>query len=144
MAAKYTLPHINIESRRERADFKSTNERFPGSPPPRDRQQHGAMLRGQFSQSARGFEQDRPRDERVDPEAGIYLEVELRPNSNPDSLERKRSHLKPTSAKLAASDNRIVGLFVPESAQPVLESILADYQLDNRTEKGQHPPYKTF
>lgn len=96
MASKYSLPHINIESRRERADFKSTNERFPGSPPPRDRQKHGAMLRGQFSQAANDFEQDRPRDERVSPAAGVYLEVELRPNASPDSLERKKSHLKPS------------------------------------------------
>ena len=144
MASKYSLPHINIESRRERADFKSTNERFPGSPPPRDRQQHGAMLRGQFSQAANDFEQDRPRDERVSPAAGVYLEVELRPNASPDSLERKKSHLKPASAKLGAADTRIVGLFVPEDAKPVLESILADYQSGELTEKGQNPPYKSF
>ena len=144
MASKYSLPHINIESRRERADFKSTNERFPGSPPPRDRQQHGAMLRGQFSQAANDFEQDRPRDERVSPAAGVYLEVELRPNASPDSLERKRSNLKPASAKLGAADTRIVGLFVPEDAKPVLESILADYQSGELTKKGQNPPYKSF
>lgn len=144
MASKYTLPHINIENRRERADFKSTNERFPGSLPPRDRQQHGAMLRGQFSQAATEFEHDRPRDDRVSPDAGVYLEVELRPNANPDGLERKRSHLKPASAKLGASDNRVVGLFVPEDARLVLESILTDYQSGDLTEKGQNPPYKTF
>src|SRR6056297_2386226 len=103
MASKYSLPHINIEGRRERADFTSPSDRRPGSPPPRDRQQHGAMLRGQFSQAATEFKQDRPQDERVSPDAGVYLEVELRANANPDELEKKRSHLKPASAKLGAS-----------------------------------------
>jgi len=144
MASKYTLPHINIESRRERADFKSTNERFPGSPPPRDRQKHGALLRGQLLSAVSDFEQERPRDERVTSEPGVYLEIELRPNSNPDSLEKKRSHLKPASAKLDASENRIVGLFVPEEAKDVLESILTDYQTGELTEKGQNPPNKPF
>jgi hypothetical protein len=102
------------------------------------------MLRGQFSQAATEFEQDRPRDDRVSPDAGIYLEVELRPNANSDGLERKRSHLKPASAKLGASDNRVVGLFVPEEARVVLESILTDYQSGDLTERGKNPPYKTF
>ncbi|SDK84467.1 Subtilase family protein [Aliiruegeria lutimaris] len=144
MASKYTLPHINIENRRERADFKSTSERFPASPPPRERQQHGGLLRKQLTSAITDFEQDRPRDDRVAPEPGVYLEVELRPNSNPDSLEKKRSHLKPASAKLDASENRIVGLFVPAEAQLKLESILADYQTGELTEKGKNPPYKPF
>lgn len=144
MASKYILPHINIENRRERADFKSTNDRFPGSPPPRDRQRHGALLRGQFSAAVAGFEQDRPRDERLTPEPGVYLEVELRPNSNPDSLEKKRSHLKPASAKLDVVENRIVGLFVPADAQSVLGHILEDYQTGDLTEKGKNPPNKPF
>lgn len=144
MASKYSLPHINIESRRVQANYKSTNERFPGSPPPRDRRKHGAMLRGQFSKAVTEFEQDRPHDDRVTADGGVYLEVELRSNASPDGLERKRSKLKPASAKLGDSDNRVVGLFVPEDALPVLENILADYQQGDLTERGQNPPYKAF
>ncbi|AUQ52341.1 hypothetical protein PhaeoP83_04123 (plasmid) [Phaeobacter inhibens] len=68
----------------------------------------------------------------------------MRPNSNPDSLEKKRNHLKPASAKLDASENRIVGLFVPADAQPILDSILQEYQTGDLTEKGQNPPNKPF
>ena len=128
MTSKYTLPHINVESRRERADFKSASERFTESRPIRDRQQHGALLRAQFSSAVKEFEQDRPSDKRVTPEAGVYLEVELQRNANPDSLEKKRNRLKPASAKLKASGNRIIGLFVPDEAKHVLESILTDYE----------------
>lgn len=144
MASRYTLPHINIESRREQTDFKSTSERFPGSPPPRDRKQHGSLLRSQLASAVSSFEQERPKLEGLEPSPGTYLEVELRPNSNPDALEKKKAELKPTSAKLDSANNKIVGLFVPADAQPVLEKIIEDYQNGDLTPKANNPPNKPF
>ncbi len=143
MASKYNLPHISIDGRRERADFKSSSDRFPSTPPPRDRRQHAELLRGQLADAITTFDQERPQDRRIDPTPGVFLEVELRPGANTDNLEKKRAGLKPASAKLDHADSKIIGLFVPENAMAALESIIDDYQNGELTEKG-HPPKKSF
>ena len=144
MASNYKHPHINIENRRERTTFRSANDRFPSSPPPRDQRQHGALLRGQLSDAVSSFERSRPSDERVTAARGVYLELELRPETNPDAYEKKTSGLKPASAKLDVSENRIIGLFVPDDAKNVFEDILKNYQDFEPNEETKNPPLKSF
>ena len=140
MASNYNRPHINIENRRQSAKFKSTSDRYPSKPPPRDWKQHGALLRKQLTNAVTGFERDRPTDVHVEPTPGVYLELELRPNSNPDEYEKKRRGLKPVAGKTDPSENRVIGLFVPADAQDLLEEILRDYQSFEASGGDNNPP----
>lgn len=144
MATRYTLPHIDISSRRSRVDYKSSSDRFPSKPQPRDRVAHGGKLRADLASAFQAFEEERPQDPRVEPVRGAFLEVELRRGSVADKLERKSDGVAPLSVKLDIAESRIVGLFVPDDARPVLEQILLDYQTGKLTEKAQNPPNKSF
>ena len=100
------------------------------------------------------FKKYRPNNQRLEPNEDIYLELELRPRSDPNEYEKKKTGLKPASAKDPDSGNRIVGLFVPVDSQTVLEDIIKDYQefepggasqnLSGLDEKKKNPPRKSF
>lgn len=143
MASNYELPHINIENRRERVNYKGSSAPT-GSQVPQDPQEHGTLLRSQLSVAVTEFEQSRPADERISPTPGVYLEVELRRNTDPAKYERKNDGVTPASAKIDASERRIVGLFVPENAKVVLDDILKEYQNFEPSEEKKRPPRQSL
>jgi len=144
MAPRYSLRHIDIIARKTRVGFKASNDRFPGDNHPRDRITHGGKLRGDLLSAFKAFDEERPSDPRVEPVKGAFLEVELRRGAVADKLERKTDGVKPLAAQLDAAESRIVGLFVPDEARPVLSQILEDYHTGPLTEKAQNPPRKSF
>lgn len=146
MTSNYELPHINIENRCERVAFKSTNQVFSIDSGRRDPKEHAGLLRKQLFEAVRSFEQSRPKDARVTPTAGVYLELELQPTTNPDTYEKKNYGLKPALAKpdVSKKPNRIVGLFVPDNAKRAFDDILNNYQNFEPTEKKKNPPLKPF
>lgn len=144
MATRYSLPHIDIISRQSRVDYKSSSDRFPSKPQPRDRVAHGAKLRGDLATAFDRFETSRPKDPRIEPVRGAFLEVELRRGSVADKLERKTDGVAPLAVTLDEAESRIVGVFVPDDARPVLDQILLEYQTGDLTEVARNPPNKSF
>lgn len=144
MAPRYTLPHIDLIGRKSRVAYKASNDRFPSSSQPRDRVAHGGKLRGDLQSAFEAFDETRPVDPRVEPVKGAFLEVELRRGSVADNLERKTDGVIPLAVQTDAAESRIVGLFVPDEARPLLDQILQDYQTGPLTEVAQNPPKKGF
>jgi hypothetical protein len=142
MTSRYDLPHIDLNDRKSRVAYKS--EGAPIDKPPRNRVAHGGKLRGDLQSAFKAFNEARPRDPRVEPVNGAFLEVELRRGSVIDDLERKTDGVKPLAVQLDAAERRIVGLFVPDEARPILDQILQDYQTGPLTEVAQNPPKKGF
>lgn len=144
MASRYNLEHIDIIGRKTRVDYKASNDRFPGKQQPRDRTVHGGKLRGDLKSAFKEFDENRPEDPRVEPVKGAFIEVELKRGGVADKLERKTDGVKPLAAHLDQAENKIVGLFVPDDARPVLEKVLEDYHTGPLSEDTNNPPQKSF
>lgn len=144
MAPRYTLPHIDLIGRKSRVAYKASNDRFRSGNQPRGRVAHGGKLRGDLASAFKAFDEARPEDPRVEPVKGAFLEVELRRGSVADNLERKTDGVKPLAVQLDVAESRIVGLFVPDEARPLLEKILQDYQTGPLTKVARNPPKKGF
>jgi hypothetical protein len=140
MPTRFTLPHIDIGS------FAST-QRYQGSSSgstsaPRLRAEHGRRLQNELTAALRLVDEFRPTDERLDPPAGTFLEVELRRGVKPDALDMKTEGIKSGAAKATENNDRTVALYVPDTARPALETIINDYLNGPLTQRGQNPPNK--
>jgi hypothetical protein len=72
---------------------------------------------------------------------GSFVEVELRPGTQSDILERKRDKIRPGAVKMdATNDDRIVALYIPDGKRDVLVKILDDYLGAELTEERPNPP----
>jgi hypothetical protein len=125
MPTRFTLPHIDISAYRSSNEYAGQGGR--GSPDPRNRAAHGARLLEELGIAFSEADRTRPMDDRLPRPAGSFIEVELRRGDKGDSLEKKRAGLRPAAVKTGDEQQRIVALFVPDSARPILEQILADY-----------------
>lgn len=82
----------------------------------------------------------RPQDERLEPPQGIFLEVDLRRSSNPETtLERKSDKIRPGAVSTTENQEVRVALFVPDDARPVLQSILDEYLNGDLNKRGEPP-----
>ena len=144
MAPPYDLPHIDLSRRLQAAPFASAVENLVGAGTPRSREEHGAKLRGELAASYQAFDAARREDPRLDPPQGAFLEVELKRGSRVDKVERKKRGIKPGAAKLDMSENRIVGLYVPDESREAFADILREYQEGGLTPKGRKPPQNDF
>lgn len=144
MSTRYNNPHIDISSRLATRSYKSPNQSRPSKPPPRARDSHGGKLRAQLDDSFAAFQFERPMDDRLDTSNGAFIEVELRRGSSVEKLERKRDGVIAGAVNLDAEGSRQVGLFVPDEALPILQSIIDDYTQGPLLEKSNNPPNKSY
>ncbi len=144
MAPPYDLPHIDLSRRLQAASFTSAASNPIGAGTPRNREEHGAKLRGELAASYLAFDAARRQDARLDPPQGAFLEVELKRGSRVDAVERKKKGIKPGAAKLDTNENRIVGLYVPDESREAFADILREYQEGELTPKGRKPPLNDF
>lgn len=143
MPTRYDRPHIDISGRFTRRDYQAPNQNRAGAGTPRARGAHGGKLRGDLATAFADFDRERPEDERVDPVEGAFLEVELARGTPIETVERKRDGVQPAAARQQADDTRVVGLFVPDEARPILDQILQDYATGPLTDGGK-PQRKSF
>ncbi|WP_421693238.1 S8 family peptidase [Aestuariivirga sp.] len=134
MATRFDLPHIDISARITSSEYAGQGS--GGSSTPRIRAEHGARLANELSTALIAADVSRIADERLEPVAGSYIEVQLRRGSNPDILERKTSGITPRAVK-DDDTGRTVALFVPDHARVALSAIIEDYRAGPLTEGGQ-------
>ena len=143
MASPYDLPHIDLSPRLQAVPFTSTGSNNIGAGTPRSREEHGRRLRGELAAAYQAFDASRRVDSRLDPPQGAFLEVELKRGSRVEAVERKSYGIRPGAAKLETTENRIVGLYVPDEAREVFEEILREYHEGDLTPMGK-PRRKDF
>ena len=143
MPTRFNLPHIDIAQRQITRPYQAPRENRGGGGATRIREEHGARLQAELA--ATFFEADatRPDDERLEPSEGVYLEIELRRLAKANNLERKKPGILPGAVKLQENETKIVALYVPDIARPVLEQILEDYRAGELTE-AEEPQRKDF
>ena len=89
MVPPYDLPHIDL-SRRVRAEpFTSTGSNQAGVGTPRIRKEHGEKLSGELAAAYQAFDAERCEDSRLGSPQGTFLEIELKPRSRVEDVERK-------------------------------------------------------
>ncbi len=149
MVSPYDLPHIDLSRRAQAVPYSSPISNNPGAGTPRIREEHGARLRGELAAAYQAFDAERREDPRLGRSEGTFLELELRPRSQVQVIERKSDGIRPGAARLKDDDRRndpdglIVGLYVPDEAREILTNILREYQEGKVSEKGR-PPRKDF
>ena len=111
--------------------------------PHRIREEHGRRLQNELHAALGLADALRPTDERLEPPEGIFIEVELRAGAKADVLEHRRANIRPGAVKATDTNDRIVALYVPDHARPILDQILEDYLNGPLTGRAQNPPNKT-
>lgn len=144
MVTRFNRPHIDISNRAVTRPYQAPQESRGGGSAPRIREQHGRRLQAQLETAFRTADASRAVDDRLPPATGVYLEVELRRGDKPDTLERKREGIVPGAVRTEPNEASTVALFVPDTARPVLESILRDYTSGPLTPLRQEPQRKNF
>lgn len=142
MASPFDRPHINISDRAITRLYQAPQENRGGGSAPRTRAEHGARLQAELTAAFQGADARKTTDDRIEPAAGIYLEVELRKGENPKLLEQKSERIRPGATRTLENESTTVALFVPDEARPVLEEILRDYTSGPLSAKRQEPPRK--
>ena len=109
-----------------------------GARAPRDREAHGARLRGELTASYLAFDAARARDSRLEGAESTVLELELTPGSKVEAVERKRDKFQPGAARIGEeSRNVVVGLHLPDRSRDRFDAILREYQEGALTQKGK-------
>ncbi|WP_176762721.1 hypothetical protein [Pelagibacterium luteolum] len=137
--SRFTLPHIDISAFRTSNEYVGQGGR--GSPDARVRGLHGARLLVELETAFAASDQARPNDDRLPQAEGSFVEVELRRGAKADELERKNAGVRAAAVTTGDDQQRIVALFVPDNARPVLQQILNDYTNGPLSERG-NPPHK--
>ncbi len=117
-----------------------------GGAAPKTRAEHGARIRAELDAAFTEADDTRTEDDRIDPPDGTYVEVALRPGSNPEAvLDRKSVGIRTgavvrTDGDALQNDNQTtVALFVPDNARAVLQQIIQDYTDGDLTATGKIP-----
>ena len=143
MAAHYELPHIDLSNRVQATEYSSTDTNFPSAGTLRVREEHGRKLRGELKTAYSAFDELRKRDERLASSEGTFLELELKPGSRVEVVERKQLEIVTGAARISDENRRIVALYVPDKSREAFEEILREYQEGELSAKGR-PPRKDF
>lgn len=139
MPSRFTLPHIDIGAYSAVQPYVGSGGGGGGSP--REREEHGRRVQNELRAALELATQQRPADERLEPLPGVFLEVQLTKGTSPDALDRKNDGIRAGAVNTTAGEERVVALYVPDAAQPVLERIVEDYLNGEPTERG-NPPHK--
>lgn len=140
MASRFTLPHIDIVPFGSSHEYQGTGA--GGGVGVRDRIEHGKRMQTEFAAAMALSDALRPRDDRLDPSEGSFVEVDLRSGTNADILDQKRDGIRSGATKVGQRNERTVAVFIPDEARPVFEKILSDYLTGELTAVG-NPPNKT-
>lgn len=143
MPTRYNLPHIDLSGRAQSTPYISAVSNRPGAGTPRIREQHGSRLRRELAAAYEAFDAQRKIDQRLGEPEGVFLELELRPGTRVESIERKSDGYVPGAARVEENGQRVVGLFVPDAEREMFDTILEEYRAGALTERGS-PPRKTF
>src|SRR5690606_8579535 len=108
MASPFDRPHINISDRAITRLYQAPLENRGGGSAPRTRAEHGARLQSELTAAFQGADAHKTTDDRVDPAAGIYLEVELRKGDNPSLLEQKSARIRPGATRTLENESTTV------------------------------------
>ncbi|HAD16570.1 MAG TPA: peptidase S8 family protein [Erythrobacter sp.] len=136
--ADFDKPHIDISARAIRRDYQAARRNMGAGSAPRIRAEHGAMIRGQMDAAFAGADLIRPQDERLEAPNGVFLEVDLRPGTNPEkTLERRRLDVRPGAVRTTEDNETRVALYVPDEARPVLQQIIDEYTTGDQNAGGQ-------
>ncbi|NSY20136.1 S8 family peptidase [Neorhizobium sp. AL 9.2.2] len=136
MAGRFTLPHIDVSALHTASPYTGTGS--GGSSVPRIRAEHGRKLSNSLDVALAAITELRGADPRLEPAAGGYIEVELRPGTSADVLEWKKQGIRPGATK--DRDNlRTVALYVPDNAREAIQQILDDYLSGPLSPKGKPP-----
>src|SRR4051794_24369701 len=100
MPSRFTLPHIDI------AHF-ATSQAYQGSSgggggDARVRAEHGRRIQNELNAALRLADELRPRDDRLPPVSGTFLEVDLRRGTKPDALDQKTQGIRTSAVKFGA------------------------------------------
>lgn len=127
MPSRYNRPHIDLSGRAQSAPYTSADSNPVGAGNVRTREQHGARLQGELAAAYKAFDDQRQIDQRLGEPEGVFLELELRAGTSVEAIERKRDGYTPGAARMDESGQRVVGLFVPDDARDLFDSILEEY-----------------
>mgnify|MGYP001404823975 CR=1 FL=1 len=143
----FDKPHIDISNRVHTSSYQAPRRNMGGGSAPRIREEHGARILAEMRAAFVQSDEVRPHDERIEAAPGIFVEVELRPGTNPEStLDRKRDGVRTGAVQRTENEDIKVALFVPDGARAVLEQILEDYRTgdlnanDDPPKKGKVEP----
>src|SRR5713226_3347296 len=140
MPSRFTLPQIDISARVATQDYASDGSRNTSAV--RIREEHGRRIQNELHVALEAADQSRPADDRLPPPTGAYVEVELRRGTTVDKVELKSEGLRAGATKTTDGNTRIIALYVPDHARPILEHILDEYLNGQLTPIGQNPPNK--
>jgi hypothetical protein len=140
MASRFNLPHIDISAFVTTQEY--VGEQGFGSGAVRERAAHGERIRNELRVALAAGDGTEPTDERLEAPTGTFVEVELRRGTPADSLDMKTQNIRSGAAKATQANDRIIALYVPDHARPVLEQILDDYLNGQLSEVG-NPPNRT-
>ncbi|HKK30973.1 MAG TPA: S8 family peptidase [Alphaproteobacteria bacterium] len=143
MPSRYNLPHIDLSGRAQSTPYTPAGSNPVGAGTPRIREEHGARLRSELATAYEAFDAQRRIDERLGEPEGVFLELELRPGTPIEAVERKRDGYTPGATRLGEEKQRVVGLFVPDASRDLFDAILEEYQAGALKESGS-PPRKSF
>lgn len=136
----FDKPHIDISQRVRTVRYKSPPRNMGGGSSPRIREEHGARILAEMRAAFLSSEAERPSDPRLEPVPGIFVEVELRPGTNPEStLDRKRDGIRTGAVQRTENNDVKVAMFIPDDARPVLEQILEEYRSGRLNDKNEPP-----
>ena len=138
MPSRYNLPHIDIAGFATAHDY--VGQGSFGNPAARDRAEHGRRLQNELDAALAVADAARPSDARLEPVTGTLIEVELRKGSNPEVLNLKAEGIRAGAVKTTQTEDRVIALYVPDHARPVLATILDEYLNGPVSKKTGNPP----
>ena len=100
MPSRYNLPHIDLSARAQSAPYTSADSNPVGAGTDRIREQHGARLRHELAAAYEAFDAQREIDQRLGEPEGVFLELELRPGTPVERIERKTDGYRPGAARM--------------------------------------------
>lgn len=141
MASRFNLPHIDITAFATTTNY--VGEQGGGGSAVRERAAHGQRVQNELRLALAAADAIKPTDARLEPPTGTFVEVELRRGTPPDALDMRTQDIRTGAAKSNDANDRVIALYVPDHARPVLDQILNDYLNGPLSQKGNNPPNKT-
>jgi hypothetical protein len=141
MPSRFNLPHIDIIAFATSQDY--VGEQGGGSGAVRERAAHGQRVQNELRVALAAADAAKPTDARLEPPTGTFVEVELKRGTPPDALDMKTQDIRTGAVKATEANDRVIALYVPDHARPVLEEILNDYLNGPLSKVGNNPPNKT-
>src|SRR4051812_49188830 len=106
MPSRYNLPHIDITP--YVSTYEYVGEAGFGSSAVRERAAHGRKIQNELRVALAAADETRPVDERLEPAAGTFVEVELRRGAPANSLDMKTQDIRAGATKATEANDRTI------------------------------------